>query len=81
MKANLYSVACAGRTRVLKAGGRAARRVAGSVSFCGGREGTGFGRAPKGDGHPEMGSWVLGLGGHPRVMGTPCWAPWCWLEG
>lgn len=37
MKANLYSVAWAGRTRVPKACGRAARRVEGRVSFCGGR--------------------------------------------
>ncbi len=33
MKANVYSVACAGSVRVLKAGGRAARRVEDNISL------------------------------------------------
>lgn len=34
MKAKAYSVACAGSTRVLKAGGRAPRRLDGRISLC-----------------------------------------------
>lgn len=49
MKAKVYSVAWGGSTRGENAGGSAARRVGGSVSFCGDTTGTAVRGDSRGD--------------------------------